>query len=282
MTGLKTRHGEPRQHRAVSSTERADAAPLTTRLPTAVVVPLDGSPRSRQALPLAHALADAFHATVVTVTVDDGRDRPAADLTLTGNPVEALLDYLDTRPGTLLCMSSHGRTGLGRRLLGSVAEQLIHHSPAPVVVTGPRARRLATPPRAFLAGLAWSPSPDRLVALLASWAPSLHAAVDLVFVRRPSAAALYTEHVTGHGPADQPDLERHALRLLDRGLDVRSVVLTASDPATALNNHADRLAAPVLVAVDSHPGDHDPSHHVTSQLIHIARWPVLATTGRQP
>ena len=38
-------------------------------------------------------------------------------------------------PGDLLVVASHGRDGLERLVLGSVAEEVVKHSPAPVLVT---------------------------------------------------------------------------------------------------------------------------------------------------
>jgi len=38
----------------------------------------------------------------------------------------------------LIVVGSHGRTGLGKLLLGSVAENILRHSPCPVLTVGPR------------------------------------------------------------------------------------------------------------------------------------------------
>lgn len=44
------------------------------------------------------------------------------------------------RPGDLIVMTSHGRTGVQRWLLGSVADELVRHAPAPVMLV-PAAER---------------------------------------------------------------------------------------------------------------------------------------------
>ena len=41
----------------------------------------------------------------------------------------------------LIVMATHGRSGLGRVLLGSVADHIIHHSPCPVMVIPPEERK---------------------------------------------------------------------------------------------------------------------------------------------
>ncbi|MFO0802514.1 MAG: universal stress protein [Gemmataceae bacterium] len=41
----------------------------------------------------------------------------------------------------LLCISTHGRTGLAHLLLGSVAKKIIRHAPCPVLTVPPDQRR---------------------------------------------------------------------------------------------------------------------------------------------
>jgi nucleotide-binding universal stress UspA family protein len=69
-----------------------------------------------------------------------------------GTPHRAIVDAAK-QPGTdLIVMGTHGRTGMSRLLLGSVAELVIRHAPCPVLtVRGgkPRKPRTGTtrPPR---------------------------------------------------------------------------------------------------------------------------------------
>lgn len=51
---------------------------------------------------------------------------------LEGSPFFAIADAL--QPGDILVMTSHGRTGVRRWLMGSVAEKLVREAPAPVVI----------------------------------------------------------------------------------------------------------------------------------------------------
>jgi nucleotide-binding universal stress UspA family protein len=48
-----------------------------------------------------------------------------------GTPVQAILEA--ARRATVVVISTHGRTGLGHLLLGSVAERVVRHSPVPVL-----------------------------------------------------------------------------------------------------------------------------------------------------
>jgi nucleotide-binding universal stress UspA family protein len=57
-----------------------------------------------------------------------------------GNPAVQALAMLDDDPTyDLVVMGSHGRTGLRRALLGSVAEKVVRHAPCPVFVARTRA-----------------------------------------------------------------------------------------------------------------------------------------------
>jgi nucleotide-binding universal stress UspA family protein len=52
----------------------------------------------------------------------------------TGDPVEVILRTAAKLPADLIVLGSHGRTGLARLLLGSVAEQVVRKATCPVLV----------------------------------------------------------------------------------------------------------------------------------------------------
>ncbi len=84
-----------------------------------------------------------------TAQANEELDRGAAKLgevtagitktVLQGGTVEAIQHY--TEPGDLIVMTSHGRTGFRRFLLGSVAQMIIHDRVAPVVLVPGEGRR---------------------------------------------------------------------------------------------------------------------------------------------
>jgi nucleotide-binding universal stress UspA family protein len=118
-----------------------------------VVVPLDGSSLAEQVLPHVVALARSLDLTPVLVRV--APDNPARSrdylhevkdelhlqgvssvevLVLAGHPAEAIVDLARETPNCLVAMTTHGRSGIGRWLLGSVTDRVVRHSGAPVLV----------------------------------------------------------------------------------------------------------------------------------------------------
>ncbi len=141
-----------------------------TTLSTAVV-PLDGSALAETVLPYAEELARVLSLDIrlvrvvktghpfsypeMAATLPDPTDelvrearsylsRIAQDLrasgtgvqsqVLRGAPASALLDFAQETPQNLIVMTSHGRSGLSRWVLGSVTEALVRGSGDPVLV----------------------------------------------------------------------------------------------------------------------------------------------------
>ena len=53
---------------------------------------------------------------------------------VTGSPARAIIEYIDDGEIDAVVIGSHGRDGLSRILLGSVAETVVRRSPVPVTV----------------------------------------------------------------------------------------------------------------------------------------------------
>jgi nucleotide-binding universal stress UspA family protein len=143
-----------------------------------ILVPLDGSALAEYALPYATRLTRAGGGRLVLVrAAADGPERLQAETELTavaerlfaaGLPVEA-----HVRPGPageaviagvraweagLIVMATHGRSGLGRWLYGSVADHVLRHAPAPVLLVSPHCERRWTVGPEGGAGLAGAPA----------------------------------------------------------------------------------------------------------------------------
>jgi len=138
----------------------------------AILVPLDGSALAESALGEAARLARAFGAPVIllhaiapaddvirsgTMTIavdeiwtaaraqalrylDDVRTRPAWNGIVTevavemGSAAETILDFARVREVDRIVMATHGRTGLTRWVLGSVAEKVLRAASCTVVL----------------------------------------------------------------------------------------------------------------------------------------------------
>lgn len=52
----------------------------------------------------------------------------------TGRPAQAIIEYAETEAIDHIVMGSHGRRGVSRIMLGSVAETIVRQAPAPVTI----------------------------------------------------------------------------------------------------------------------------------------------------
>ncbi len=62
-----------------------------------------------------------------------------------GDTVKELLGFLTANEIDLVVMGSHGRTGVSRLLLGSIAEAIVRRALCPVLIVRPRAPSAAPP-----------------------------------------------------------------------------------------------------------------------------------------
>ncbi|WP_305880183.1 ferredoxin Fer [Saliphagus sp. WLHSJ1] len=120
-----------------------------------ILVPTDGSKVAERAGAVAVRMADLFGADLTVVSVLEQGDRKQAEqavrdiqeganeagLTPKTEIIDdeetaiyrVILDYAEEHGVDVVVMGTHGRTGIGRFLLGSVAEQTLQESPIPVV-----------------------------------------------------------------------------------------------------------------------------------------------------
>lgn len=70
---------------------------------------------------------------VVSAAADRGLEREVVTTILQGKIGPAILSYADEHDIDLIVVGTHGRTGLDRLLIGSVAEHLVREAPVPVV-----------------------------------------------------------------------------------------------------------------------------------------------------
>lgn len=120
-----------------------------------ILVPVDGSPFSEEVLPHALGIVRATGAALSLLQVVDREDEQAeaaryvgalaSELGADGRALVARGDLADTIlaearrvPGTLIAMTSHGRSGLMEAMMGSVAMRIVRASGDPVILYRPR------------------------------------------------------------------------------------------------------------------------------------------------
>ena len=107
----------------------------------------------------------------------------AWDLVATTHAPEAIVAHALDRGADLIVLGTHGRRGLGRMLLGSVAEEVVRKAPCPVwSVREQDPARLAKIPRRILAPVDFSDPSKKVTELAARLAKRFGAALDLLHV----------------------------------------------------------------------------------------------------
>jgi nucleotide-binding universal stress UspA family protein len=124
-----------------------------------VLVALDGSPTAEHILGSAVTMAHALDAVLLLLRVmEDERSSPgeAAESYLeevarplreqgasvrvqsvAGKPADRILERAQQEPAQVIAMATHGRSGLGRLLMGSVTAAVVRRAEVPLLVVGP-------------------------------------------------------------------------------------------------------------------------------------------------
>jgi len=189
-----------------------------------ILVPLDGSYLAERACPVAARLARASHGSIVVVraastaltrtgreahlaqaqeylnqmlTFPTLHDLPVERVARLGPATSTILATVDSHAIDLVVMCSHGYTGMARAIMGSIAQEMIHQAPIPVLLLraeGPLSTGIPAdtrrPPR-ILVGLDGSTSAKRALlpaaTLIAALAAPAQGALHLTRVITPSA-----------------------------------------------------------------------------------------------
>jgi nucleotide-binding universal stress UspA family protein len=180
-----------------------------------------------------------------------------------GTVVETLARYASANAVDLVVMSTHGRTGIGRAMLGSVSDALVRSVECPVLLARPHATEVAEgePQRIthVLAPLDGSPEGDTVVRHVTEVAALTGARCTLLHVTHPevmSGVAAPLALLDPEGRARDRDdakahLDRYADLLRDRSILTTTVVLGGKDPGAAILEYAGANAVD-LIALTTH------------------------------
>lgn len=245
-----------------------------------VVVPLDGSVLAENALAAGTAVARRCGARLLLVqVVRHAHEEPETAAALSSlaagvfgaraetrclrgrDAAQAIAELAATTPDALVCMSTHGRGGVGRALVGSVAEDVIRRHGGPVLLVGPSADIGAVPlDGRVLVCLDGSALAEQVLPLARRWAEAFGMGLELVQVVAPGAGGGHSpagsdaEH--GHSPAGSDAVGDHYLAgcgrpLHEAGVDVGWTVLRGQRAAAVIAEHVERHR-PGLVALSTH------------------------------
>ncbi len=259
-----------------------------------LLVPLDGSPFSAKALPVAAAIAKRTGAAVHVVTVLDPSayvpfvpgevlvpvmdtdalaTRREADTAairvvaeqladdgvsvtgqlLEGTVVEALSEHAVSIGADLIIMTTHGRSGLERLWLGSVATSFLQRAPAPVFLLRPTsdsAEAPSMPSGKVLVPLDGSAFGDTIIPYAKRFAEATGASLELFSVAIPHAipmAPFGTDSLLadeGNLTRQEHEAKQRLRELADTMPEGTSVeVSTDMTAASAIIERAERIGA---------------------------------------
>lgn len=277
---------------------------------TKLMVTLDGSPLAEKALPYAVRLANRFNATLlllratevpallndtpehelevikeaenylqeVRATITDSAVEPHLDpehvqtLVAYGDSVRELSELAPFEKADLIVMTTHGRTGLSRLLMGSVATQVVQHSNLPVVLIRPEkvkdeplTETMAEPVDLHLdenntrvvVTLDGTPEAEAVIEPATQLALSMGASVYLISVALPYVPMEYGDLSASY--AFDPEQETQARReeayayldkiqdqITAKGLNCVKVV-RVGNPAEEITDYAQKVQASLLV-----------------------------------
>ncbi len=262
-----------------------------------ILVPLDGSEVAQTALPYATELGGRMGSRITLIYVSESADDPYHHMhrlymqdmiegtkrsaekymdrsggkemrvdaaIVVGNPAEQIADHAETENVGLIIMSTHGRSGVKRWALGSVADKVMRATTRPVALI--RAKRVLSDMAGrgildrILVALDGSKESEAVVPYAEELASRLKAELALVQVVAPDY------HIYGAGGpeygvyADQQMdaikayargyLEETGSRLRQAGIAVRCIVGTGT-AADEIITIADEISAD-LVAMSTH------------------------------
>jgi nucleotide-binding universal stress UspA family protein len=277
-----------------------------------ILVPLDGSKEAESVLPYIKELAPKFNSRVYILGIGIGRKArrvnrfledyiyrivdelkvekiKAEPIVLYGTAADKILDFTAEQETDLIIMTTHGRSGITRWWMGSVAEKVISEAAAPVLLIRSKRRTISAAEKTgsfhkILAPLDGSDIGEVALPYAEAVAANSRATIDLVQVISPPGTVEanllggpdWRKFVTAMRDAGEDYLKNVADRLSGKNIKVSYEVLTG-DPADKIVEYAAAKGAS-LIAMSTH-GRTGLARwvlgSVADKVLHEARIPIL-------
>ena len=132
----------------------------------------------------------------------------------------------------MIVMGSHGRRGIDRLLLGSVAERTVQAAPVPVLVVRESEAEASRPIRSILFATDFSEHAERAERVVAKWARAVGAEVEIIHAIRETAVLFAPYAVPGSSDwegemkeAAQRRIEKVRARFEEAGVSAKSTIV---------------------------------------------------------
>ncbi len=261
-----------------------------------IIVPVDGSQRSWDAVEAAAALAERWECPLEIVSVvrfesvraqveaemhqlaktaDWGTDATVTVLAgIDRSSAEFVAGLVNDVPGSLVVMSTTGH-GRSAAVLGSTANEIVANTTTPVLLYGPHANTRAPAGDTLVLAVDGTSRSEEAVGLAGAWSIALHVEPWVVTVVNPDVEV----SVDTHDDVVAMHVARHLGDLT--GKPVQFETLHDKRPAVALTDFASSINAALLIEATHAREGADRLRHgsVAMASVRHARLPVLLMHG---
>lgn len=240
-----------------------------------LLVPLDGSALAERTLGIVRAIARRSPCEITLLNVLNEREpipdaaryldecRRALEETtdavvryhlMEGDAAERIVGFAEDHRSSLIVMATHGRTGIGRLVRGSVTEAVLRRASAPVLAANPSALDAVDSSfRKIFVAIEGAATPPDVLPVVMDMAKTFGASVTLFYAIEPVVAEMGEPALALLGPTPAEAaawLEPHRAKLASEGIDAR--VKIATGPAASAILATAALEDADLVALTTH------------------------------
>ncbi len=245
-----------------------------------ILVPIDGSEESESVLPYVRELAPRFHSEVSLLGIGIGNKQrrinklledhitdtaaefqkqsiKAVPVIIYGRPADSILDHARENGMGLIVMATHGRGGISRWWMGSVAEKVLSQASVPVLLinskksmeSGPVSTdilNVLVPLDSSDLGEAALPYAEEIALRTGATITLLHCITEPGAIEASALGKDLAEMVSVLQNAGEEYLTSVASRLSRKGINV-SYKVTIGSPANIIVSYADENAVSIIM-----------------------------------